>query len=84
MNYFILFFSEAVARGTWAPAYDCKCDKLWVRFSLKEMKYLIFSFPHSGDEAKRGVEYRHSTRYVSIFLRKVGNVIVLMGTAMGS
>ena len=33
----------------------CKHNKLWDRFPLEEMKYLTFSFPHSGNELKRGV-----------------------------
>ena len=32
-----------------AQAWDCKCDRLWVRFPLEEMKYLIFSFPRIGN-----------------------------------
>ena len=28
-------------RGTVANAFYCKCDSLWVRFLLEEMKYLI-------------------------------------------
>ena len=32
----------------------------------RKMKYLIFYFLRSGEEAKRGVEFRHSTtHYVS-------------------
>ena len=34
------------------------CSLNWAQ----EMKYLIFSFPRSGDEAKRSVEFRHATR----------------------
>ena len=44
---------------------DCKCDWLWVRSLLEEMKYLykfIFPFLRSSVQAKRGVEFRHSTR----------------------
>ena len=53
---------------------DCKTDCLWVRSSLEEMKYLlIFPFLRSGVEAKRGVEFRHSTRNASRTQRKVGN-----------
>ena len=43
----------------------CKRDWLWVRLPLEEMKYLfkyIFSFLRSGVEAKRDVEFRHSTQ----------------------
>ena len=34
--------------------------------------YLIFSLPLSGKQTKRGVKFRHSTRNVTKFLRKVG------------
>ena len=43
---------------------DCKIDQLWVRYPLEDMKYLfqfILSFLRSSVEAKRGVEFRHST-----------------------
>ena len=43
---------------------------------LEEVKYLftfIFSFLRSGVEAKRGTEFRHSTRINSRTRRKVGN-----------
>ena len=43
---------------------DCKTDWLWVRSPLEEMKYLlkcIFPFLRSDIEAKRGVEFHHST-----------------------
>ena len=44
-----------------ARVCDCKRDRSWVRFPLKKMKYLIFSFLHSVVEAMRGVECRPST-----------------------
>ena len=31
-------------------------NRLWVRFPLEELKYLLFSFFRSSVEAKRGVE----------------------------
>ena len=43
---------------------DCKTDRLWVRSPLEEMTYLlkfIFPFLRSSVEAKRGVEFCHST-----------------------
>ena len=43
---------------------------------IDEMKYLfifIFSFLISGVEAKRGVEFRHSTRNAYKIRRKVKN-----------
>ena len=53
---------------------DCKTDWLWVRSPLKKMKYLlkfIFLFLCSGVEAKRGVEFCHSTRNASRIRQKV-------------
>ena len=44
---------------------DCKRDRLWVRFPLKEMKYLIFSIPRSSNEIKRDVEFHDSTHNAS-------------------
>ena len=38
------------------------------------MKYLIFSLPRSGNEAKCAVEIRHQTRNASRIQQKVGNV----------
>ena len=34
---------------------------LWVQFRIRGMNYIIFSFPHSSNKTKRGVESRHST-----------------------
>ena len=59
--------------GAGVQACGCKRGRLWVRFSLDEMKYLIFSFPRSAIGAKRDVEFRYSTRNVSRIRRKVGN-----------
>ena len=42
-----------------------KRDRLWFRFLLEEIKYLICLFRCSCVEAKRGVELRHSTRNAS-------------------
>ena len=44
------------------------------------MKYLIYLFPRSGNEANRGVEFRHSTRYSFRIRRKVQTGSVLMET----
>ena len=55
---------------------DCKIDWMWVRSLLEEMKYLlkfILPFLRSGVEAKRGVEFCHSTCNTSRFRQKVGN-----------
>ena len=56
-----------------------KRDRLWIRFPNEEMKYFIFSFRRSDNEAERGVEFRHSTRNASRIRWKVGNGCVLMG-----
>ena len=40
-------------------ACDCKRNRLWVRFPLEKIKYLMFSFLNSDDETERGVEVRH-------------------------
>ena len=41
------------------PTHSCaiqNATRLWVRFPLIEIKYLIFSFPRSGNETKRDVD----------------------------
>ena len=38
--------------------------RLWVRIALGRIMYLIFSFTRSGKEAKRGDEFRHSSRKI--------------------
>ena len=50
---------------------ECKRDWLWIRSPLEEMKYLTVSFLRSDDEAKRGVECHHSTRYASRIRRRM-------------
>ena len=47
-------------------------NKLWVRFPL-DVKYLIFSFSRPGNEAMRGVEFRHRTHNTSRIPRKMQN-----------
>ena len=47
---------------------------------LGEVKYFIFSFSHSGNEANGGVEFRHSTRDAFRILREVMKGNVLIGT----
>ena len=37
-------FKENRGKSCVAHELKCKCDKLWVRFLLERMKYLIFSF----------------------------------------
>ena len=39
------------SHGAVAQECDCKCDNLWVRFSLEGIKYLKFLFLCSGIEA---------------------------------
>ena len=58
--------SLEASRGAGAQA-----GGLWVRFPLENMKYSIFSFPRSGVEIKRGVEFRHSIHNASRIRRKV-------------
>ena len=53
-------------RGAETQAYDCEYDKLWIRFPLEEMKYLLFSFIGSSVEAHNGIKFRHSTRNASL------------------
>ena len=48
--------------GVGTQAYDCNCERLWIRFLLEETKYFIFSFPRSDNKAKYGMEFRHSKR----------------------
>ena len=48
-NLFILLTSKFIR-----PDVVQKRDKLWFQFPLEKMKYLIFSFPRSSNEAKRG------------------------------
>ena len=70
---FVLSWGQSWRSGT---KCDCKTDWLWIRSLLEEMKYLlkfIFSFLRSSVEAKRGVEFCHSTRNVSRIRQKVGN-----------
>ena len=55
---------------------DCIFDWLWVRSPLEDMRYLltfIFSFLRAGVEAKRGIEFRHSTRNSSSTGRILGD-----------
>lgn len=48
------------SRGSGSQACDSKCDRLWIRFSLEQATYLIFSV---SSEAKRGVEFNNSQNY---------------------
>ena len=75
--FFIMCSELQVAQGhtrVTVIATDCRFDTHY------SMKYLIFLFLRSVVEAKRGVEFRHSTRNASMISRKVGNDNVLMGT----
>lgn len=45
----------------WAQECNWKRDRCGFNFEYGGMKYLLFSFFHSSDKAKRGVEIRHST-----------------------
>ena len=46
----------------------------------KDILYIFFLFHYSGDEAKRGVEFRHSKHKASRFWWKLGKGSVLLGT----
>ena len=62
---------------------DCNIDWLWVRSPLEEVKYLftfIFPFFRSGVEAKRGVEFRHSTRSDSRINGKWERCVLTLGS----
>ena len=56
---------------------DCKRDRFWVRYPLKEIKYLIFLFSRSGNSTRRGVEFCH-LRHIARFRRKVEKEGVLI------
>ena len=76
--YLILQYLSPVRGQSWrrGTECDCKIDCLWVQSPLEEMKYLlkfIFPFLRSGVEAKRGIEFCHSTRNASRIRQKVGN-----------
>ena len=65
-----------VSRGAAAQVRDCKFNWLWVRSRLEEIKYFFkwrFSFLRPGVEAKRCVEFCHSTRNAFSIGRKKEN-----------
>ena len=76
-KYQLLISNVYLLRGqTWRTKCDCIFDWLCVRSPLEEMKYLlkfILPFLRSAVEAKRGVEFCHSTRNTSRMWQKVGN-----------
>ena len=45
-----------VRRGTGAQVCDFKRDRLWGRFPIEEIMYLIFSFHRSCNDIKRGLD----------------------------
>ena len=72
----IIYIYIEASCGVVARSVTKKTEWLWVRSPLEEMKYLlkfIFPFLRSGVEAKRGVEFCHSTRNASRIWQKVGN-----------
>ena len=83
-NYSLAINTETIENKqniTWGQSWrrgtcDCKIDWLWIRSPLEEMKYL-FTFLRSGVKAKRGVEFRHSTRNALRTRQKVGSGSVL-------
>ena len=71
----LTYLLRPVAR---AEACDCKYDRLWDRFPLKEMKYLIFPFmcviQHEANIKKMvlliiNIYYVVQTLYIYIFFR---------------
>ena len=48
----------------------------------REIKYLIFSFPHSGNEINGGVEFRHSARNTFTMRRKMAKGSILLRTEL--
>ena len=74
---FIFIKNNFYDRGqSWRGGTNYKTNWLWVRSPPEEMKYLLkFIFPNlrSGVEAKRGIEFCHSTRNASRIRQKVGN-----------
>ena len=63
-----------------------KRDRLWVRFPLEDIKYLISSYLQSSVEEKRGVQFHYSLSFVPICLQnsaETGNGSILT-SAYGS
>ena len=48
-------FKAEASHGACIQTWNCERDKLWVRFQLEEMKYLIFAFVRFDVETKHGV-----------------------------
>ena len=76
----IYLFIIGASRGAGVQACDCKRDRLWVQFPLKEMKYLIFSLWCRG---KLGSALRYSTCNASRIRRKIikclnGNGVLIL------
>ena len=68
MNYRVsMIIGPGLAVGAHNGGY-ITVNGLWVRFPLEEMKIfkmITILFLCSGNEAKRGLEFRHSTRNAS-------------------
>ena len=57
------FFLKVEAhRGAGAQACDSNRDRLWVRLPFEEIKYLLFSFLRSGNEANRDYSTCNASR----------------------
>ena len=64
------YLPKAKSWPAW-QAHGCSCTRDGCGFDpLGLMKYFIFSFPGSSNEAKRGVKFRYSTRNASRIRRK--------------
>ena len=66
------------SRGAGVQLCNCEGDRLWVRFALEHMIFLIFSFLPSGIQTKLGVEFRHSSRNSSRIHRRSEEKSVLI------
>ena len=78
VKFFLLLLITEASRGSGAQSVTVKSTvSIPTRVKTKYIFTFIFSFIRSGVEAKRGVEYRHSTRNASRTRRKVGKRRVL-------
>lgn len=50
-NYKLLISLKATCVAG-VQAYDCERHRLWIRLKVEEMKYLIYSYARSDNEAK--------------------------------
>ena len=70
-------FKSETSFGTMAQT--CKSKRIWIRFLLEKITFLIFSFPLSANKTNVML-IRYSTRNASKIRWKLGNGSVLMRT----